>query len=82
MMGFLLLMIVPICGGFEKILLRKMRKLNQNTVAIYVNVSSMIFGIIVMLIRGDDFTYIYRIFTSEWFVALLFLYSSATNVTI
>ena len=75
-----MLMLVPVSNAVQNILLRKMRKMNADTVAIYVNVSSTFAGVFIMYFWSYDFGFISRIFTASPLVAALFCYTGTTNV--
>lgn len=75
---FLLLFMWPIGQGIQNILLRKMKKLNANTVSCYVNPIMGLFALSMLLILGvDTYKYIGDIVCNHYVVFILFIIMAA-----
>ena len=78
--GLISLIAVPFLMAGQNVLNRKMRKLNENTTACYINTVSFIFGSCIMLSLGMDYGRLWTIFTTSTATIVLFIYLGTMNV--
>jgi drug/metabolite transporter (DMT)-like permease len=71
---FIGLLTIPIIHGIQNIMTRSMRKLNENTMACFINPSHTIFAIIILCLLGEDWwKYLYTMFTTDYRSSCIFL---------
>ena len=59
--AFISLILTPIVASTNSIIVRKLRKINENTLSCYTNLFSVVFVTGIMLVYDYDFSFIPRI---------------------